>query len=282
MDIPPPSASESVLVQRHGPVLVLTLNRPSQLNAWTDEMQDRYFSLLAAAESEPDVRAIVVTGAGKAFCAGADFGDLADVDLSADGQIPDHVATRTRPLFVRKPVVAAINGAAAGLGLVEALYCDVRFAVPDAKLTTAFTRRGLIAEYGAAWLLERIVGYGVALDLLLSARIVTGSEALTLGLVNRLAEPEALVATAIDYARDLADHCSPSSMAAVKRQVREAASSGFDAAAAYAETAMRDALGRTDLQEGIASFLERRAPEFPGLEALPADHNSTTLEAKSR
>ena len=121
-------------------------------------MEDRYFYWLATAESDPDVRAIVVTGAGRGFCAGADISDLAQVEVSPDAQLSERAVARSYPLSIRKPIIAAINGAAAGLGLVEALYCDVRFAVPDAKLTTAFTRRGLIdAEYGASWLLERIV-----------------------------------------------------------------------------------------------------------------------------
>jgi len=260
-------ATETVLTQRYGPVLLLTLNRPKRLNAWTDEMEDRYFSCLSTAESDPDVRAIVVTGAGRGFCAGAEMADLTKVELSL-GELPTGRAiARSHPLYMRKPMIAAINGAAAGLGLVEALYCDVRFAVPDAKLTTAFTRRGLIAEYGAAWLLERIVGYSTALDLLLSGRVITGGEALEIGLVNRLSDPETLVADAIGYAQDLAAHCSPTAMAVVKQQVRDAAGGDFQAAASDADKAAREALGRVDIKEGVASYLEKRSPHFPALGA---------------
>jgi enoyl-CoA hydratase/carnithine racemase len=278
MNKPTDDAAQTVLAQRLGPVLVLTLNRPGRLNAWTDAMEERYFHWLAKAESDPDVRAIVVTGAGRGFCAGADFSDLAQVEVGPDAQPRERALARYYPLSIRKPIIAAINGAAAGLGLVEALYCDVRFAVPDAKLTTAFTRRGLIAEYGASWLLERIVGYGAALDLLLSGRVITGREALTIGLVNRLAEPENLLTEAIDYARELASYCSPSSMAVVKQQVHDAASSHFQAAAAGADRAMREAFGRTDVKEGVASYLENRMPRFPGLSVAKGEQDVATLK----
>jgi enoyl-CoA hydratase/carnithine racemase len=271
-------AAQTVLAQRLGPVLVLTLNRPERLNAWTDAMEDRYFHWLATADSDPDVRAIVVTGAGRGFCAGADISDLAQVELSPDAQLAERRAARSYPLSIRKPIIAAINGAAAGLGLVEALYCDVRFAVPDAKLTTAFTRRGLIAEYGASWLLERIVGYGAALDLLLSGRIITGREALAIGLVSRLADPENLLTEAVDYARDLASFCSPSSMAVVKQQVHDAASSHFQAAVAGADRAQREAFGRTDVKEGVASYLENRPPRFSGLSTAKSERDVATLK----
>lgn len=144
----------------HGDVLLLTLNRSDRLNAWNDALEERYFALLDAAEADPAVRAVVLSGAGRGCCAGADFEDLqrlgaADLGITA---LPVRERPRERPLAFRKPLIAAINGAAAGLGLVEALYCDVRFCMPEAKFTTAFAQRGLIAEYGVAWLLPRLVG----------------------------------------------------------------------------------------------------------------------------
>ena len=181
--------SELVLAERRGPVLVLTLNRPERLNAWTDALEECYYDRLDAAEDDPEVRAIVVTGAGRGFCAGADMGDLEQGAGGADVEavLRNRPRPRAFPLTVRKPLIAAINGAAAGLGLVEALYCDMRFATPEAKLTTAFARRGLVAEYGMSWLLPRLVGYSTALDLLLSGRVVLGEEALRLRLVDRSA-----------------------------------------------------------------------------------------------
>jgi enoyl-CoA hydratase/carnithine racemase len=253
-----------VLSERRGPVLLLTLNRPERLNAWNAELEDRYFDALEHADADPDVRAIVVTGAGKGFCAGADMEDLARIG-SADPSALQRPRPRHFPLSIRTPLIAAINGPAAGLGLVQALYCDLRFCAPGAKLTTAFARRGLIAEYGLAWLLPRMVGPGRALDLLMSGRVVLGDEAHAMGLVERLGEPDTLVDEAVAYATDLAEHCSPTSMAIMKGQVRRALDADFTTAYADAERLMVESFGRADVREGVASYLERRAPAFPPL-----------------
>jgi enoyl-CoA hydratase/carnithine racemase len=251
-----------VLAERRDAVLLLTLNRPHRLNAWTDAMEDRYFELLDLAESDPAVRAVVVTGAGRGFCAGADLDDLERVS----DRLPPVLARprpRHRPLLLGKPLIAAINGAAAGLGLVEALYCDVRFAVRTAKLTTAFAQRGLIAEYGVAWLLPRLVGTSRSLDLLLSARVVTGTEAAQIGLVDHLVDdPDDLLPRALAYAEQLAAHCSPRSMQVIKSQVLSALDTDFETAAREAERLMLEAFAGADLGEGVRSFREGRAPVF--------------------
>jgi enoyl-CoA hydratase/carnithine racemase len=261
--------SHLVLVEQRGPVLVLTLNRPERLNAWTDELEDQYYARLDAAEDDPHVRAIVVTGAGRGFCAGADMSDLelgAGDDDAAAAALLGRPRPRTFPLTVRKPMIAAINGAAAGLGLVEALYCDVRFATPSAKLTTAFARRGLVAEYGVAWLLPRLVGYSTALDLLLSGRVVLGEEALRLRLVDRLSQPDRLLDDAVGYAHALATLSSPWSMATIKAQVQADLELSFADAVAGAERLMLASFGQSDVQEGVRSYLEQRAPAFPSLD----------------
>jgi enoyl-CoA hydratase/carnithine racemase len=260
--------SELVLAERRGPVLVLTLNRPERLNSWTDALEERYFDRLDAAEDDPQVRAIAVTGAGRGFCAGADMGEL---ELGAGGAdveaaLRNRPRPRAFPLTVRKPLIAAINGAAAGLGLVEALYCDVRFATPEAKLTTAFARRGLVAEYGMSWLLPRLVGYSAALDLLLSGRVVLGEEALRLRLVDRLSEPGRVVDDAVAYAAELATYSSPWSMATIKAQVQADLDRSFADAVAEAEELMIGSFARPDVGEGVLSYQERRAPAFPSLE----------------
>jgi enoyl-CoA hydratase/carnithine racemase len=265
------TSTDLVLARRRGAVLILTLNRPERLNAWTDELEDRYYARLDEAEADPEVRAIVVTGAGRGFCAGADLGDLergATTDAAAR-ELRGRARPRTFPLTVRKPLIAAINGAAAGLGLVEALYCDVRFVTPEAKLTTAFARRGLVAEYGISWLLPRLVGPSRALDLLLSGRIVRGEEALRLGLVDRLCDADRLVDEAIAYAEDLATHCSPWSVATVKAQVQADLDRPFAEAVAAADELMLESFTRADVEEGVRSYLEGRAPEFPGLNLDP-------------
>jgi enoyl-CoA hydratase/carnithine racemase len=264
-DIAPP-ATDTVLAERHGAVLVLTLNRPDRLNAWNDALEARYYELLDAAEDDPEVRAIVVTGAGRGFCAGADMDDLAAAgDRDMEAILRDRPRPRTFPLTVRKPMIAAINGAAAGLGLVEALYCDIRFSTPEAKFTTAFARRGLIAEYGISWLLPRLIGTSAALDLLLSARIVRGEEAEALGLVDRLSPRESVLADAVAYATELAEQSSPASMAAIKAQVYADLDRSFAEAVAAADDAMIASFGQADVAEGVASYTEQRPPAFPSL-----------------
>ena len=207
---------------------VLTLNRPERLNAWTPALQTRLFDLLDECAADPDVRAIVVTGAGRGFCAGADMQGLQDlagggpdgaVNGGAGGEAPrvDERPVR-HPLSIPKPIVAAINGPCAGIGLALALMFDVRFAAADAKLTTAFSRRGLVAEHGIAWMLPRLIGPARALDLLLSGRVILGREAQAMGLVNQ-AHEDGVLEHALDYADELARQCSPASMAAMKRQV---------------------------------------------------------------
>ena len=254
-----------VLAERHGSVLLLTLNRPEKLNAWNNALEDRYFDLLDEADADPEVRAIVVTGAGRGFCAGADMSDLQQVDKLDENGLPMRARPKNHPLSVRKPLIAAINGAAAGLGLVEALFCDVRFAAAGAKLTTSFARRGLIAEYGAAWLLPRLVGQSRALDLLMSGRVVRAEEAADMGLVDRVVAPEDVVGAALAYGQDLAAHCSPWAMSTIKSQVYRSFETTFGEAVEDADRLMQTSLLGPDVREGVTSYLEGRAPAFAGL-----------------
>jgi enoyl-CoA hydratase/carnithine racemase len=258
-------SEDTVLAERRGAVLVLTLNRPDRLNAWNDELQARYFALLDAADADPEVRAIVVTGAGRGFCAGADMTDLQSVGEGNEPPQSSQSRSHGFPLTVRKPMIAAINGAAAGVGLVEALYCDIRFAAPKAKLTTAFARRGLIAEYGCAWILPRLIGPSRALDLLLSGRVILAEEALTFGLVDRVVEPAELVDAAVAYADELATYSSPTSMSLIKAQIRRAMDSDFATSVAEADELMLESFRQPDVAEGVASYLERRPPAFAPL-----------------
>jgi enoyl-CoA hydratase/carnithine racemase len=250
-------------------VAVLTLNRPERLNAWTAEMEREYFGLLEECGASHDVRAIVVTGAGRGFCAGADMQDLQDL-----GQNGTDVEARGRdrkpqafPHTIAKPIIAAINGPCAGIGLVQALMCDIRFAADDAKFTTAFARRGLIAEHGIGWILPRLVGPARALDLLLSARVILGEEAEALGLVNRALPKDELMDHALAYARELAQQCSPASMAAMKRQVYADLERPLEEGVAAADQLMLESFSAPDFVEGVKSFLDKRAPEFAPLGA---------------
>jgi enoyl-CoA hydratase/carnithine racemase len=259
--------NEVVLCDIEEGVAQLTLNRPDRLNAWTGAMERAYFGALEDCAARSDVRAIVVTGAGRGFCAGADMDDLQTIGANGAEAADHDRRPQTFPLTIPKPIVAAINGACAGLGLVQALMCDVRFAAAEAKLTTAFARRGLVAEHGISWILPRLVGPARALDLLLSGRVVLGEEAERLGLVNRAVAGGGVLEEARAYARDLAANCAPSSMAAMKHQVYAALDQDVETALLEANARMKASLGADDFREGVASFLEKRPPDFAPLGA---------------
>jgi enoyl-CoA hydratase/carnithine racemase len=259
--------SEVVLIEVEDGVATLTLNRPERLNAWTQELEHAYFGLLARCAADEDVRVIVVTGAGRGFCAGADMQELQGIGENgvSEQQRNGERTLQTFPLTVPKPIIAAINGPCAGIGLVQALMCDIRFAAEDAKLTTAFARRGLVAEHGISWILPRLVGPARALDLLLSGRVVLGREAEAMGLVNKSMPRESVLEQSLAYARELAANCSPASMAAMKRQVYADLDRAVPDALAEADRLMLESFTAPDFVEGVTSFLERRDPRFAAL-----------------
>jgi enoyl-CoA hydratase/carnithine racemase len=258
------ATSEAVLYALEDGVARLTLNRPEALNAWTPELGRTYFDRLEDADADPAVRAIVVTGSGRGFCAGADFDYLRGVEESGS-QAEGDPRPQSLPRSLRKPVIAAINGPCAGLGFVMAMMCDIRFAAHGAKLTTAFARRGLIAEYGLSWVLPRLAGASTALDLLLSGRTLLAEEAERLGVVERLSKEGRAAADAHAYAAELASLSSPASMAAIKHQVYADLEQGLAASTADALVQMERSFERPDFGEGVESFVERRPPRFPPL-----------------
>jgi enoyl-CoA hydratase/carnithine racemase len=258
------AASETVLYMVEDGVARVTLNRPEALNAWTPELGRAYFDRLEQADADPGVKAIVVSGAGRGFCAGADFDYLREVEESGAQTEPDQ-RPQSLPRSLRKPVIAAVNGPCAGLGFVMAMMCDIRFAARGAKLTTAFVRRGLIAEYGLSWVLPRLTGASKALDLLLSGRTLLAEEALRLGVVDRLSEEGQAAADARSYAGELASLSSPASMAAIKHQVYADLEQGLAESTADALAQMERSFERPDFREGVESFVERRPPRFSPL-----------------
>jgi len=263
-------------------VATITLNRPDKLNAWTAVMEGEVRAAIGEAERDNDVRVIVLTGAGRGFCAGADISLLSSVaeqglDKKRRAQALKNTSVRkvkgVRPDFQRKysyfpavskPVIAAINGPVVGLGLVISLYCDLRFASDTARFGTAFARRGLIAEYGMAWMLPRLVGVPNALDLLFSARMIDAPEALRMGLVNQVYPQDVFSDKVREYARDLALGVSPRSMRVIKRQIYDAMFQTLGETFAISEREMIASLLSEDFKEGVAHFLEKRAPNFQG------------------
>lgn len=259
-------ADDVVLYEVSDGVALVTLNRPDRLNAWTIAMEDRYFDLLLAADADPEVRAVVVTGAGRGFSPGADLGKLEDGSNAGSLEFGSlHRRPTTLPLTIRKPVVAAINGAAAGVSLVQALQCDLRFAAPGVKMTFAFAQRGLVAEYAVSWLLPRLIGTSRALDLLLSGRVITSEEACEMGLVNRVVPGDELLDHALAYAGELAAKCSPASMAVIKQQVYADWENDLETSRVRVAGLAATSFEGPDFKEGIRSFLKKRPPTFAPL-----------------
>ena len=275
-----------VLYEVKDRIATVTLHRPDKLNAWTAQMGREVRGAMTEAARDEAVRVIVLTGAGRGFCAGADMGllaglsgagapteDAAEVLRRERDEAAAATAADARPDFrgphayfptIPKPIIGALNGATAGLGLVIALYCDLRLASDAAVFTTAFSRRGLVAEHGISWMLPRLVGLPHALDLLLSARKIDAVEALRMGLVSKVLPEAGFAAGVTAYARELADLVSPRSMQVMKRQLWEAQFQDLAEATAVADTEMRRSFGSEDFREGVAHFLEKRAPRFTG------------------
>lgn len=254
---------ELVLRDLRAGVLLLTLHRPERHNAWTIDLEETYFGALVDAAADPEVRVIVVTGAGRSFCPGMDMEVLTAAVVGERVSRPR--APMTLPRSIPKPVIAAINGACAGIGFIQACAADLRFASTTAKLATSFARRGLPAESSVSWLLPRLVGTGTALDLLLSGRVLLADEAKSIGLVDRLYEPDELLPATLAYAADLAANCSPRSMAAIKAQVHGDWERTADDSRRRAQQLVVELRDLPDFTEGVESFTQKRPPRFEGL-----------------
>ena len=260
-----------------GPVATITLNRPDRLNAITGQMIKEIQDAIGQADANEDVVGIILTGAGRGFCAGGDIESLQE--LSQGGSLtawemgdkkpgstaemgPDFQVGLLYLMAVRKPVIAAINGPCAGLGFVLAMVCDIRFASETARFTTAFANRGLIAEHGISWILPRLVGSAHALDLLLSGRVVGSEEAAKIGIVNRTITSDRLLDESTNYVKGLAERSAPVSMKVIKQQVYRHLSTSLGEAARESIELMAESLKRPDFREGVSSYIEKRPPKF--------------------
>ena len=269
---------DDIIYEVDDPVATITLNRPDSLNAWTGDMDAELRDAMGRADADRSVVGIVVTGAGRAFCAGADMkgltalssGQAGGEERTPDGERPswrtvdgDFNGRLTYPMALRKPVIAAVNGAVAGMAYPFALCCDLRVGTPDSLFLTAFAQRGLIAEWGLSWMLPRLVGPSVALDLLMSSRRVKGEEAHALGLLNHLVPADELLGFCRGYIEQLATTVSPASVAVMKQQVYEQLHRGLGEAEFESQELMKESFGRPDFAEGVQSFVQKRPPEFP-------------------
>ena len=265
-------------VDDHG-VATIWLNRPHRMNAWTGKLHTEYRYLLQQANDDPKVRAIIVTGRGKGFCVGGDSqalsghaargeyspGISADIAKPGYGTHPDFDASFAYHFGLGKPVIAAMNGPAAGVGLALACFADLRFAVPGVKFTTAHGKLNLPAEYGLSWMLPKIVGLGRANDLLLTSRVFTSDEALTLGFVNQIFEPESLMDQTREYAHQLVASVSPNSLRQTRWQIYKDLHRDVASAVIESERLIEDMAKEEDFKEGIAALMEKRPPNWPSV-----------------
>lgn len=281
---------EHILYEVEDRIATVTLNRPDRLNAWTPVMEREVRAAMTEATADNAVRVIILTGAGRGFCAGADMSGLSNASQStaqsssaterstamraeayASGPIKGGLdlpqAFSYRHAYfptVPKPIIAALNGPTAGVGLVVSLYADLRFASQTASFTTAFARRGLVAEHGIDWILPRLVGLPNAIDLLLSGRKITAEEALQMGLVNKVFSPESFMSEVRAYALEMATMVSPRSMRVMKHQLFRAQNLDFGAALYASIPDVAESLSSEDFKEGVAHFVEKRPPNFRG------------------
>ncbi len=268
-----------IIYEKSDRIATITLNRPDRMNAWTRTMEGELRAAMTDADRDDDIRAVIVTGAGKAYCAGADMGALtrlaegtdsfAPGESAGEGGPPEMVRADLRGRFsyllgLRKPLIAAINGACVGLGFTTSLYYDVRIASERARMGLIFVRRGLAIEHGSSWMLPRIVGVANAIDLAITGRLLDAQEALKMGLVSRVVPHERLMPTARELASTIATNCSPLGVARAKRLIYTHLFTDLVTAVAEENETIAAMMASADFKEGIKAFVEKRPPRFTG------------------
>ena len=270
-----------IIYEKQDQIATVTMNRPERLNAFTPVMGAEMKTAMADADRDPNIRAIIVTGAGRGYCAGAEMGNLSSVASGGtratdavtmpstdnrwlDEHRADYRGQFSWPLALSKPVIAAINGACVGLGLTQSLYYDIRIASEKARLGLIFPQRGLAIEHGSSWMLPKIVGLTRAIEMALTGRLLEAKEALEIGLVTRVVAPDLVVPTARQIATDIATKCSPLGVAQARRLVYRHLFTDLATAIREDDETMVRMLGSEDFKEGVKAFMEKRAPRWPG------------------
>ena len=268
---------DEIIFEKKDRVATVTMNRPEKMNAWTPKMGAEMRTAMMDAESDPMIGAIIVTGAGRAYCAGADMGGLSNIaqgnESARTAEVEDEWLSQQRldyrnryswPLALSTPVIGAINGACVGLGFTTCLYQDIRIASENARMGLIFTQRGLAIEHGSSWMLPRIIGLARATELAITGRLVDANEALEIGLVNRVVPQDNLMATAREIASGIATKCSPLGVAQAKKMIYQHLFTDLATAVRDDDTSMEMMTRSEDFKEGVKAFVEKRAPRFTG------------------
>ena len=262
------TGTDHILAERDGHVLVLTLNRPERMNAISGPMLMTFSRLLVEANRDPGVRAVILTGAGRGFCSGLDLVDSGPAARGGQAAQPQQLfdlrdSAPTVLWNMDKPVICALNGPAAGYGMDLALLCDMRIAGASGRMAAVTARRNLLPESGGTWLLPRLVGWGKAAEMFFRGQVLDAEACLAIGLVNEVVPDDQLMATARQWAREIAVN-APMAVQATKRMMRQGLHESYETTVDHLMVHLRTLFGMEDFKEGVAAFLEKRAPEFTG------------------